>query len=677
MQFSLKAGSFIIQNKSSSPLTDTIFILKYRYFGVGSNVQRRGFSFMLPALIGFIVSHWWAVLIILAAVFWRTVIRVFGVLVIPEDKLAIVTKKFRIFGHNTTLPDGHIIALQGEAGTQADTLPPGLHLWFWPWQYGIKMIPFTTVPEGKVGVVEARDGKSIKAGRTFADRVDCDAYQNARAFLEGEGQRGPQLEIIRPGTYRINTDMFDVRIADATVVDNDQVGLVTTNDGAPLISGEIAGPEVAGHHMFQDGQAFINAGGSKGRQAQVLLAGIYYLNPDFVKVEQSDMTSVPIGYVGVVVSYVGTTSPKTERAEGEVNHANIVRKGERGVWDEPLDPGKYAINPYIQKVELVPTTNIVLNWASAKSEAHNLDANLSTITVRSGDGFRFNLDVSQIIHISPDDASRVIARFGNMQNLVTQVLEPLIGNYFRNSAQSADIIKFLKERAEQQKQAKETIIEALRGYAVQAVDTLIGDIVPPEELMKTLTDRKVAEQQTVTYATKQAAEEARTQLEEATAMANTRSKVVDAARAVEVADLNAQAVVKAAGGEAEAKTINAAADARVLELVGDATAKKTLAVGNAEAEVQKAKVESIGAEPYARIQVANTLAQNGIKLVPEILVTGGEGGSGGGLVEAMLGNMLANDRKATPAPAATAPEVALAPAKAEVLAAPAAEEEPT
>ena len=105
----------------------------------------------------------------------------------------------------------------------------------------------------------------------------------------------------------------------------------------------------------------------------------------------------------------------------EFKHGNIVAKGCKGVWAEPLGPGKYPINPYILKVELVPTTNLVLNWASARSESHQLDKNLSTITVRSKDGFPFNLDVSQIIHIPTTEAPKVIARFGNMNNLVSQV----------------------------------------------------------------------------------------------------------------------------------------------------------------------------------------------------------------------------------------------------------------
>src|SRR6185436_14822625 len=105
----------------------------------------------------------------------------------------------------------------------------------------------------------------------------------------------------------------------------------------------------------------------------------------------------------------------------------------------------------------VPTTNLVLNWANARSEAHQLDKNLSTIAVRSKDGFQFNLDVSQIIHIPANEAPKVIARFGSMNNLVSQVLEPTIGNYFRNSAQDSDVISFLGSRKQRQEDANKHI----------------------------------------------------------------------------------------------------------------------------------------------------------------------------------------------------------------------------
>ena len=315
---------------------------------------------------------------------------------------------------------------------------------------------------------------------------------------------------------------------------------------------------------------------------------------------------------------------------------------------------------------MVPTANVVLNWATAKTESHKLDANLSTITVRSSDGFTFNLDVSQIIHIPRNDAPKVIARFGSMEALVTQVLEPTIGNYFRNAAQTSDVIGFLKERSQRQQEAKASISEALKTYNVQAVETLIGDINPPAELMQTLTDRKVAEQQKMTFDTQRQAQETRKQLQQATAQADTQAGVVTAERSVEIADFNAQAAVKTADGAGKAKKINAEADAEVTRVTGAAEAGKTLAIGEADAKVIKQKIESMDAGNYAIVQVAQALAEagkQGMKLVPEILVAGGASGANGGtLIDVLLANLVRDGMSGTThkaaspaAPATTSP----------------------
>ncbi len=606
----------------------------------------------------FIIQNWhWFLGGAIALVFlllYRQVLWLCGVIIIPDDSIGLVTKKFVIFGKRRRLPDGRIVALNGEAGYQADTLAPGLHVGLWPWQYTVEVVAFCTVPPGKVGCVEACDGKPLPSGRILARQVPCDSFQDARAFLQTDGERGPQMAIIPPGTYRINTllftislfdavvvppgkigvveardgrtlgtgrviarqvecdsfqdgqafvanggergpqmaiiapgtyrinpYLFSVQLADAIDIPENKVGIVTTREGQALDAGEIAGPSVDGHNMFQSPQAFVDAKGCKGLQEQVLLGGRYFINPRFATVEIVDMVDVPIAHVGVVIAFVGKEG---KDVTGDAfKHGNLVSKGEKGVWVEPLDPGKYPINPYTHKVTNVPTANVVLNWATGKTEAHQLDKNLSTITVRSADGFRFNLDVSQIIHIPRNDAPKVIARFGDMSALVTQVLEPTIGNYFRNAAQGSDIIDFLKNRSTRQGEARDAISAALKEYNVGAVDTLIGDIVPPDELMKTLTDRKIAEQERVTYDTQRQAQVVRQQLEQATALAVTQAKVVDAERQVAIADFNAQANVKSAEGQAQAKKINADADATVVRTVGDAEASKTRAVGGAEA----------------------------------------------------------------------------------------------
>jgi len=584
-----------------------------------------------------IVKYGWILVLILILVLYKAILRAFfGTVIISKDEIGIVNKKWVLVGKYRTLPDGAIVALNGEAGLQADTLAPGIHFGLWAWQYQVSKVPFTTIDKTHIGIVEARDGHALSGGRVLARTVECNSFQDARGFLTRGGERGPQISIIPPGTYRINTGLFQVAAADVLEIPDNMVGVVTTKDGKPLATGEIAGKEVAGHNMFQDAEAFITNGGHKGLQEQVVLAGRYFINPRFATVETKPMTDVPIANVGVVIAYVGDEG--RDVTGDSFKHGNLVSRGQKGVWFDPLDPGKYPINPFTHKVELVPTANIVLNWATGKSEAHKLDEKLSTITVRSSDGFTFNLDVSQIIHIPRNDAPKVIARFGTMANLVTQVLEPTIGNYFRNAAQTSDVIEFLKKRSERQLEAKTAIAAALTEYNVNAIDTLIGDITPPEALMKTLTDRKIAEQEQVTYKTQQLAEETRKDLQQARAMADTQARVVDSERSVTIAKFGAEAAIEGARGQAQSKKINAEADANVITIVGNAEASKTLAVGTSEADVIKLKIDSMESGNYALVQVVQALASNKVQLVPQIVAGGGS--QGGTLVDVLLANLI-------------------------------------
>ena len=614
----------------------------------------------------------WALLIgipLLLILMYRVVLRVFfGLVIVPEDKIGLVTKKFRLAGKQA-LPQGRIIATNGEAGFQAQTLAPGVYFRKWFWQYDITFQPFTVIPTGKIGLVRARDGAELETGAILALKVACDSFQDAEAFLTNGGRKGRQTAIMTPGSYRINTFLFEIEITDMISIPDNTVGIVTTLEGKPLEEGQIAGKVIGEHNKFQDADYFLTNGGYKGLQEQVILSGSYFLNPWFVKVESVKMTEIPIGYVGVVISFVGNDGPDISGVE--FKHGNIVAKGNKGVWAEPLGPGKYPINPYILKVEFVPTTNLVLNWANARSEAHQLDKNLSTITVRSKDGFPFNLDVAQIIHIPMTEAPKVIARFGNMVNLVSQVLEPTIGNYFRNSAQDSDVIAFLGTRKERQEAARSHIGKVLEQYNVIGVDTLIGDIVPPESLMKTLTDRKIAEEQKVTYETQMKAQETRQSLEKETAIAEIQKDIVKADQGVLIAERIADASVKKAtgdansvrlqanaeadrmkllaSGEAEKTRLLAKADAEKIEwlakaesekisVTGVAEAEKILAIGKSSAESYKLAVEAMGGANFTQLKVMEAIGEQKIKIMPDILIGGGDGN--GGPINGLLGLQL-------------------------------------
>lgn len=599
--------------------------------------------------------------------------------IVPEDKIGLVTKKFVLFGANKELPDGRIIATNGEAGFQAKTLAPGLYFWMWYWQFDVTMEHFTIIPEGKIGLVLAKDGAEIPVGHILGQNVDCDNFQDATKFLNNGGMRGRQTTYITAGSYRINTMLFQISITEMIRIQESMVGIVTTLDGLPIDAGQIAGKLVEGHNNFQDIDTFLKNHGNRGLQPQVILAGSYNLNPWAVQIEETPMMEIPIGFVGVVISYIG--SEGHDLTGTDFKHGNIVEKGYKGVWMEPLGPGKYPINKYIMRVEMVPTTNLVLNWASARSEAHNLDKNLSTITVRSKDGFPFNLDVAQIIHVPTTEAPKVIARFGNMVNLVSQVLEPTIGNYFRNSAQDSDVIAFLSTRKERQESAKAHIKKVLDEYNVNAVDTLIGDIVPPESLMKTLTDRKIAEEQKVTYETQKKAQETRQGMEKETAVADMQKEIVKAQQSVEIAERTANATVKKSEGDAasvklavsaeaeatklrahaeaeatkakaqaesEAIKLRANAQAEQIAVTGNAEAEKILAIGKSNAEAYELAVKALGSESFTKYKITEELSKGHVKLIPDVLIGGGTNGTGtalDGLLGIKLMEMMNPDQK--------------------------------
>ncbi|BAY74837.1 hypothetical protein NIES25_12530 [Nostoc linckia NIES-25] len=560
-----------------------------------------------------------------------------GLVVIDERKVGIVVRKFSFTGRG--LPAGRLIALNGEAGLQADTLAPGWHWGYWPWQYSVRKESVIVVPQGEIALIVAADGEPNPPQRILGKIVDCDNYQDARKFLTQGGEKGRQMGFLTAGTYRINTALFKViTAANATEhgmtpeqlrvysLASDKVGIVTTLDGLPISDGEIAGPIIEGHNNFQNGQKFIDGGGRRGLQEQILLSGSWNLNPWFVLVEQVPMTEIPIGYVGVVISFVGKAHQDVSGAA--FTHGNLVNQGHKGVWVEPLYPGKHPINSRIMKIELVPTTNIVLNW-SDRTERHSYDAQLASLTVRSRDGFAFDLEVAQIIHVGALDAPKVISRVGAMQNLVDHVLEPTIGNYFRNSAQDYTVLDFLTARSERQTEAAEYIKTALRAYDVQAIDTLIGDIQPPASLMQTQTDRKIAEEERKTYEVQQLAQTQRQQLVRETALANIQQEMVKSEQSVHIADLKAQAQIKEATGEAEGIKLRAIAEAEGIR-----------ATGNAKAETYRTGVEALGSQGYTAMLLMQIIGDRHVRLIPDVLVGGN--GNNNGLVDGLLSLILWN-----------------------------------
>jgi len=403
---------------------------------------------------------------------------------------------------------------------KADALPPGLH-------FGLLVSAIRCRQGARPRRAFRRDrpawsppaARRSRPNASSAKSSTATGFQDARKFLRGGGEKGRQLALLTAGTYRINPALFQIITAEnaehhrhgaaaqltITQIKSDMVGIVTTLDGRPIESGEIAGVLIHDHDNFQNAQSFITDGGRRGLQEQVLLSGSWNLNHVVrARLNRSRCSTSPSA--PSASSSPSSASPTRTSAARPSNTATSSTSATRAYGSQPLSPGKHPINTRVMRVELVPTTNIVLNWAN-RTEAHHFDDKLSSITVRSKDGFAFNLDVSQIIHVGALDAPKVISRLGSMQNLVDHALQPIVGNYFRNSAQHHTVLDFLNARSDRQVEAAAHIRTALAAYDVQAIDTLIGDAcTPPAELMKTQTDRKIAEEEKKTYETQEAAQ---------------------------------------------------------------------------------------------------------------------------------------------------------------------------
>ena len=549
----------------------------------------------------------------------------------------------------------------GQKGPQIFFLVPGF--------YRINTIlfnvikhPITEVPGGKIALIEASDGAGIPEGRLLAAKVKGhNNFFDGESFIKNGGEKGRQSDVLMPGKYRINPALFKViNIVDWTNIEADQVGIITTLEGKPIVdSSKIAAEELPMeiHNNFQDPAAFLGAGGQKGLQIPVLRAGNYVINPWFASVEKVAMIRVDIGFCGVVTSFVG---PEGVDLTDDAVNAKIVTNGNKGIWSEPLQPGKHPLNTKILKVDIVPTTQILLNWADSRSSAHELDASLKTITLRTSDAFNVSMDVSVIIHIPMKNAPKVIANLGSVKNMISQVLEPAISSHFRNAAQYIKALDLYTERKELQIKAKEHIDSVLKVHHIDSKDTLIADVVLPVELTKTVTDRQIAEQERKTFATQKEAQDERRALENATAQAAMQPKVVESERNVEIQKNIAEGKVKEAEGsklaailhasgeaeatklkavaQAEATKVNAIANAEATSKVGSAEAEVILAKGKSNAEAYRLEVDAMGKDVFGQIRVIEKIAASNLKLIPENLVMGG--GGDGGMMNGFFGISL-------------------------------------
>jgi uncharacterized membrane protein YqiK len=586
-------------------------------------------------------------------------------LVVAEDEVGLIESidgrpldPGHIFGRRVdahdSFQDGEgFLRNGGQKGPQVDILAPGKYR-INTYLFQVQTQPALIVAQGQVGVVSARDGEPIKPGRLLAQQVDGhQAFQDGEAFVARGGQRGPQIEVILPGRYRINTDLFDVEVQPATIVQANQVGLVTAKDGSPLPAGELVAASVTGHGDFQDASAFLANGGQRGPQYDLLKPGTYYVNPLMFDVKLDNVAIVQRGEVAVLVSNVGKEPediPQADRLAGKERY--VVPAGYRGIQAEVAGPGVYYLNRWAYIAYIIPTTNLTIDWADEGGTASADDADATTnasggqrraqlfnpLSVISREGFEMRVGVKVVIRVRPEQAPLMVAKIGSIENLIDHVVHPMIDSSFRNQASSSEAMNFMQDRADEQAKAEARTREELEKYHVECVSVLISQIILPQELMEIHTRRVIAAQQQDMFVEQQRSEAKRVDTENTRAKADKQPELVAAQISVQVAEQTKQRTILEAEGRA-----------RAIEVEGAAEGQKILAIGTATAEAYEKQVAAVGQANLAGIEVTKSIAAAGLKITPEIQVSG-DGGGGGNIFSAFIAQLLAGNRAAATAP---------------------------
>jgi regulator of protease activity HflC (stomatin/prohibitin superfamily) len=416
-------------------------------------------------------------------------------------------------------------------------------------------------------------------------------FQDASKFLGADGQRGPQFDVLRPGTYYINPLMFKVELDDVAVVERGQVAVVVSNVGEepPQVRAAVeeaakAEGAVPGTQPYRDIENRLQAG---------------------------------------IERYV-------------------VPKGFRGIQQEVAGPGYYYLNRRAYMVYIVDTTNITIDWDDSKETRFN------PLSVISRDGFSISVSVKVVIRIRPDQAPYMVAKIGSIENLILHVIHPMIDSSFRNQASSTSAMNFMQDRQEEQRKAEDRAKAELEKYHVECVSVLICQIMLPQDLMDTQTKKIIAQQQQAMYQDQQKAEQTRIATEKTRSEADQQKNLVEAEIGVKIAEQNKQKAIRFAEGDAESIRLRMEGEGKGIRAKGEAEGARILAMGEATAKAYELQNKAVGQQGVTAIEIAKQIASGNVKVTPDFLVQGD--GNTGGLLSAFLTNLIAAQRKEVSAP---------------------------
>ncbi len=419
----------------------------------------------------------------------------------------------RIYGYKE-LPPGRILALDGQKGPQAQILGPGFH--FIPLVqvlYKIESFNLVKVPEGYYGEIVAVDGLPMPDGMYIAPQIpdkDLAAMLQAETFLTRGGYRGPQETVLKPGEYRLNRYLFQVRVdksTSATVIPAGHVGVVKSNvfkPGTQCIEQEVKAADGAIEGALS---VPLVPPGCVGIWKDPILPGAYYLNRKAYEVSLVDTRVKTWEYKGGFTKRIIDLS-----VDQQGNIRQVERTEQQSVPKEAADRAVFV------KVE----------------------------------GWDIPQELRVLVQVNPKNAPIVVGAVGGLAEIEDRILTPVIRSIVRSVAGSEIELPDPKDPTRRirrptrvldlidNRDALEQTIEAAvkregRKAGVDIQEIRLGEPAIPPELLVSRLREQLAEQLTKAYERESAAQSKRIETEQARATANEQPRLVEAQIAVQVA----------------------------------------------------------------------------------------------------------------------------------------------
>ncbi len=543
---------------------------------------------------------------------------------------AVLSTSFVYVGENQTghlnkiyaggsLPPGKIIATQGENGPQASVLAPGFHVIpFINVMYDVVMREVTEIPDGHYGYLVARDGKSLRPDQTFADAFDpvvsTQMVSDAAYFLNRGGQKGPQSSVLGPGKYRVNHYLWLLETKPATEIPPGFVGVVKSNVHSRVDFGNLR-------------------------------------------------TDKPVDCAPIRPRGTDTSSLAVP----------LVPRGCVGTWADPLLPGRYYINLDAYSVTMIDTR--VQTWEykggytrrdinltvsqngeiEQKEVSHNFpkpeDFVDIAVTVKI-EGSDIPLDLRVLVQIRPEAAPVIVASVGDLDRVENDILSPVIRAVVRNVTGGMINAPTLLRDAQGDliidAEGKPTVRSILRPTrpldlienrpviedeverlarpeglkaGVDIKEIRLGEAVIPPELLLAARRKRLAEELQLAFEEEKAAQTARISTEQAKATADQQDELVKAQIELQKSEQSMKARRNEGQGERDKLALIAEGQRNQVEVLGQ------------DRVVDLRKFELLTERALGFLEnhpdVLSTALANAHKLVPERVVTLGEGSASG------------------------------------------------